>query len=271
MGRMTVTLGALCVVAATLAAQQPGPAFDVASIKRNTAGGPIGPQTVTPDGQVSLINTAVGALIVRAYPDLTVPIQILNLPAWAESDRFDVVARSKPGAPAGDLPQMFRTLLAERMKLVAHYETREQPGYALSFARADKTFGPGMKPSSLKCSEPASPPPSATEPIDPKTASLRRCGALWVEGDSMLSGGVTLHDLGRALTSAAGRPITNATGLSGHFEITLRFQRRPIPTPDSNAGSVFTAVQEQLGLKLEPAQVQGRILVIDQMERPTPD
>jgi len=167
---------------------------------------------------------------------------------------------------------MLRTLLAERMKLVAHYETREQPGYALVFARPDKTLGPGIKPSSLKCADSAAPPPVApSEPVDPKTVSLRRCGAIWVEGDSALSGGATLTDLGRLLTSAAGRPITNATGLTGYFEFTLRYQRRPIPIADSSAGTVFTAVQEQLGLKLESAPIQGRILVIDSVERPTPD
>lgn len=262
----------VCGFTATLAAQQPGPAFEVASIKINTAGGPIGPQTVTPDGHINLINTAVGPLIARAYPDLTVPIQILNLPSWAGSDRFDVVARSEAGTSAEDVPQMLRTLLAQRMKLVTHYETREQPGYALTFARADKTLGPGIKSSSLNCGVVTLVPASAPEAADPKTASLRRCGAFWVEGDSTLSGGATLNDLGRLLTSAAGRPITNATGLTGYFEISLRYQRtRSIPTADSNAASVFTAVQEQLGLKLEPAPIQGRILVIDSVERPTPD
>lgn len=158
------------------------------------------------------------------------------------------------------------------MKLVAHYETREQPGYALVFARPDKTLGPGIKPSLLKCGDSQAPPSVApSEPLDPKTASLRRCGAIWVEGDSILSGGATLTDLGRLLTSAAGRPVTNATGLTGHFDIALRYERRPNPPADSNAGSVFTAVQEQLGLKLEPSSVQGRILVIDTIERPTPD
>jgi uncharacterized protein (TIGR03435 family) len=262
----------ICGVTATLAAQQPDAAFEVASIKINTAGGPIGPQTVTPDGHISLINTAVGPLIARAYPDLTVPIQILNLPSWAGSDRFDVVARSKAGASVEDVPQMLRTLLAQRMKLVTHYETREQPGYALTFARADKTLGPGIKPSSLNCGVAAPLLAAPQEAADPKTASLRRCGAFWVEGDSVLSGGATLNELGRVVTSAAGGPVTNATGLTGYFEIVVRYQRtRSIPAADSNATSVFTAVQEQLGLKLKPAPIQGRILVIDAVERPTPD
>ena len=89
----------------------------------------------------------------------------------------------------------------------------------------------------------------------------------------MTSRGVTVANLTRMVTSAAGRPIVDKTELGGYFEITLRFQRMPLragaePPPDA-APSVFTALQEQLGLRLESSKTQGQILVIDAIERPT--
>lgn len=88
MTRLGLLLTVTVTSSLTLAAQQIPPAFEVASIKINRGGGgPIGPQTVTPDGQVSLINTAAGALIARAYPDLTVPIQIRDSMSLHEVSR----------------------------------------------------------------------------------------------------------------------------------------------------------------------------------------
>jgi uncharacterized protein (TIGR03435 family) len=88
-----------------------------------------------------------------------------------------------------------------------------------------------------------------------------------------MSGGVTIDILTRMITSATGRPIINRTGLNGYFDVTLRFQRFPPraatePNPDA-APLVFTALPEQLGLRLESSKTQGQILVIDHIERPT--
>jgi uncharacterized protein (TIGR03435 family) len=170
---------------------------------------------------------------------------------------------------------MWRTLLADRMKLAAHYETREQASYDLVFARSDKRLGPGLKPASIDCSGGPStaPIPTPTGGADFREATLNRCGSFFVEGDSMASRGVTIANLTRMVTPAAARPIVDKTGLGGYFEITLRFQRMPLrpgaePAPDT-APSVFTALQEQLGLRLEPSKTQGQILVIDAIERPT--
>jgi uncharacterized protein (TIGR03435 family) len=249
--------------------------FEVASIKRNTSGDlPFGPTPDPATGQILLRQVPARTLILQAYPVQTLPIQILNLPPWAD-ERYDVVAKGKPSPSADERQQMFRALLADRMKLAAHYETREQDSYDLVFARADQRLGSGIKPSSLTCSHgtPNGPVPPAASAADARAAALKRCGAFWVEGDTIMSGGVTIDILTRMITSATGRPIINRTGLDGYFDITLRFQRFPPrattePNPDA-APLVFTALPEQLGLRLESSKTQGQILVIDHIERPT--
>jgi uncharacterized protein (TIGR03435 family) len=251
--------------------------FEVASIKRNTSGDlsiGFGRPPDPANGDVRLFQVPARNLILQAYPLETLPVQIVNLPSWAD-DRYDVIARGKPGATAAERQQMWRKLLADRMKLAAHYETREQASYDLVIARADKRLGPGIKPSPLDCSSGPStaPIPAPTGGADFREATLNRCGAFFVVGDSMTSRGVTVANLTRMVTPAAGRPIVDKTGLDGYFEIALRFQRMPSPAagepaPDA-APSVFTALQEQLGLRLDPSKTQGQILVIDAIERPT--
>ncbi len=272
----------LCVLIAlgvTVAAQAPLE-FEAASIKRTA---PVDPRDLPigrpPDpatGEIRLIQAPARNLILQAYPVATLPIQVLSLPSWADlsGERYDVLAKGKPGATADERQQMFRALLADRMKLRAHYETREQDGYNLVFARSDKRLGPAIKPTALDCSAgPATGPlPAATGIADATAAALKRCGTFWVAGDTIQSGGNTIANLARMITPTAGRPIVDKTGLDGYFEITFRFQRMPARAgvePDPSAApSLFTAVQEQLGLKLEPAKTQGQILVIDHVERP---
>src|SRR4051812_23608072 len=253
-----------------------GPEFEVASIKRNTSADlPIGPPPDPATGEIRLRQVPARTLILQAYPLQTIPSQIVNLPAWAD-DRYDVIAKGKPGATAAERQQMFRALLAERMKLAAHYETREQDSYDLVFAKNDKRLGTAIKPTSLDCSSgPVTGPPPPGGTGDVRAAALRRCGTFWVEGDTIISGGNTIANLARMIPPAVGRPIVDRPGFQGYFKMTSRFQRPPARTagePDPNAPpSVFTAVQEQLGLRLEPSKSQNQILVIDHIERPTED
>ena len=265
----TITLAALCEQGRA----QEAVAFEVASLRANTSGGPAGPATITPDGRVTILNTAIGALFPRAYPDLTTPIQIVNLPPWA-SERYDLIARGKAGSAPEELAQMFRSLLIDRLKLVAHYDSQERDGYDLTLARPDKRLGNGIKPSSLDCTGAVSNPPVPKTGEDPKTTTLKTCGRIWVQGNAAAAGGATLADLARLLTATAGRPVADRTGLAGYFEVELRHQRMQVTvaadgTDSSTEVSVFRALEEQLGLKLTPSKIQARILVIDHIERPT--
>ena len=199
--------------------------------------------------------------------------RVIGAPSWTDSERYDVIAKGKSGATPAEQQQMWRALLAERMKLTAHYEARERPSYNLVFARSDRKLGSGLKPSTLDCTQPAQPasPPPGT---DPRTFALNRCNSFWIERDgSMSSGGVSMANLARMLAPTAGRPVIDRTGLEGLFAVTIRYQRiQPRadapPSPD-DPPSVFTAVQEHLGLKLEPDKTQAQVLVIDSIERPS--
>ena len=148
MKRMAIFV--LCGIAANLAAQQLAPAFEVASVKRNASGeieGSIGPRP----GGYAATNIPLRLLIIRAYELRS--FQVAGGPSWIDGERFDVTARAPEGTPANQVFSMLRTLLAERFKLVAHAEKREQPVYALVTARADGRLGPKLKASTLNCAE----------------------------------------------------------------------------------------------------------------------
>ena len=258
------------LVCPTFAGQSPE--FEVASIKKNTTnqfatGPPPNPAT----GLVSLINVPAGTIVLRAYPVQTFPIQVVGLPSWAESERYDVAAQGKAGATPEEQQQMWRVLLADRMKLAAHYEPREQPSWDLVFARSDRRLGPQIKPSTLDCSQPYAPPSRQEPGTDRKQMAMNRCSTFLVDPDATwYSGGATVSNLITWMTQAAGRTIVDRTGLEGFYSVAFRFQYIPrqnvTPSPD-DPPDVFTAVQDQLGLKLESSKTQAHVVVIDHIER----
>ena len=273
----------LAALSATAVAQAPIE-FEVASIKRNTtntfARGP-GPNPTS--GQVSMTNAPLQTLVLAGYPLQTIPVQVVGLPDWATSERYDVVAKGKPGATPEERQQMWRALLAERLKLQVHYETRERAGYNLVPAKSDKRLGPNLQPSTLDCTKPPEPFNLAGQ-SDQKAVealAMTRCGVLMVgsaTSEGVFTGGTPIANLVRMLAGFAGRPVVDRTGLEGTYSARLRFASErsiggastgaPAP-PSDDVPSLFTAVQEQLGLKLETTTVQGQVLVIDHIERPT--
>jgi uncharacterized protein (TIGR03435 family) len=281
-------VSAVVALSVTTAAAQAPLEFDVASIKRNTANTfASGPPPNPASGQVSMVNAPVQTLVVRAYPLQTVPVQVIGLPDWAESERYDVVAKGKPGATPEEQQQMWRALLTERLKLQAHYETRERPGYHLVFARADKRRGPQLQPSTLDCSQPPA-PLNFAGPLNEtsiEAMAMSRCAVLMMmraTSQAALTGGTSMAGLARTMSGFAGRPVVDRTGLEGNYAVKLTFAREgamilpggtsvPPPAQTDEFPSLFTAVLEQLGLKLESATVQGEVLVIDRIERPTED
>jgi uncharacterized protein (TIGR03435 family) len=167
---------------------------------------------------------------------------------------------------------MVRSLLRDRFELQVHLETEEAEIYRLVRARRGGALGPGLKPSDAGCStiRPAAPP----LPLAPGT--LPRCGGRIGPG-TLTFNGVRIGDLAaRDLTRAVGAVVVDQTGITGDFDVTLEWapDRR---NPDTGARtnepgvSIFTAVQEQLGLTLEPSRGAVDVLVIDRIERPTPD
>jgi uncharacterized protein (TIGR03435 family) len=260
-----------------------GAQFDVVSIKRNTSG--IGPGTTAPpifrpDGSLMLKNVPVNTLIARAYPGM----DIVTLPDWARTERYDIATTSTlTTATAEDRIAMLRAMLADRFQLKVHIEPREQQVFDLVLARKDGKLGPGLTPSDVNCDSP--PAPSTERPdlsAPPPPCTVRMVGAM-LRADKqgrlgdLMEGNTSMDRLADALRISAGRVVVNKTGLSGSYRIAMNYdmmgaRRPPSVDPSSDAGpSVFTAVQEQLGLKLESSKAQRDALVIDRLERPTPN
>ena len=223
-----------------------------------------------------LIATAFG----MADPQPLIDSRILGGPEWVGSDRYDINAKSStefrpsPDGPARELLLMIRSLLEERFKLKAHRETRELPVYELVVARADRRLGPEMRKPAADCDAAIAagvPPPR--QPGDPPPCGLMSGPA------RVLAGGATMQQLIANLSNRVERVVVDKTGLAGRFAFTLVFtpDRIPTETPpgippvDPNGPSLFTALQEQLGLKLAPAKGPVDVLVIDGAEHPTPD
>jgi uncharacterized protein (TIGR03435 family) len=271
-------LAPIVILIQTAVFAQSGPLeFDVASIKRAVgdflsvgSAMPVRPES---SGRIVMRLVTARALVLRAYPTGTTPETVEGLPGWADSERYDVEVTTSPGRSRDDLLQMWRTLLADRMKLSAHYDIKELQSYELVLARADGKLGPNLRPSRLDCTQPQA-PPKPMPGMDIKQMSLSFCGRAFNAPDSTTyAGGMRLADFIRAagLMSAVGKPIVDRTGLESYFEISLQYRRGP-ELPGKSADelpSLFAAVQEQLGLKLQATKTQTQIVVVDHIERPT--
>ena len=286
--RLLGAVGIVAVVGRVLAAQTPAnPAIEVASIKANTSGDPRIVLQVQAGGRLVGTNVPLRALVTFAY-QLPPGSQIVGGPPWVNSDRFDIVAKG-PGdfstverPDQGPVPQalMLRALLADRFKLTVHNESREQSVYALVTARSDKTLGSGIRPNA-DCAAVFTAPPSGSPP--PSLGSDQRppCGAARVAPGNLSANGMTFVQLAAMLSNFVQRTVLNRTGITGFFDIDLNWTpdqmprgdpppgAPPLPPIDPNGPSIFTAIQEQLGLKLESTTGPVDVLVIDHAERPT--
>jgi uncharacterized protein (TIGR03435 family) len=261
--------------------------FDVASIKPNKTGS--GRHSLSldmPGGRVRAINVSLAGFMTAAYQ---VPAsRILGAPAWFDSEEFDIEATSE-GNPTEDQNRLrLQSLLTDRFKLAMHHETRQLPLYALVLAKPGK-LGPQLHLDDEKCGPSPAAPLSASPAAgsSSSTPSSINCGDT---SGSMTSGRVRV--LGRAVTvselvmTLAGspsnpnvdRPIVDRTGLTAAIDFTLEFAPLQLTFLSSQPGtdasalpSIFTALQEQLGLKLEAQTGPVDVLVIDHVEEPSPN
>ena len=289
-----IARASLATIAAALivcvpAAQEPS--FEVASLKPNKSGSNNIGIRFPGVGQFNVINMPLREMI-RFASDLQ-PMQIEGGPDWISSDRFDIVAKAEGRPTMPQVNAMLRSLLAERFALRTHVETRELPIYELVVARADKRLGAQLQPADPDCrplrtpnaAPKPQPPPSGgpgPETIPPSDdGSNLRCGALFGPGFITLRQ-FTMARFARDLSMVARRIVVDRTGLAGRYDIDVEFspEFRPAPPPGvpdlapavtSDGPSLFTAVQEQLGLKLESARGPVEVLVVDRADRPTPD
>ena len=236
----------VCCIGAGVFAQAPSsPAFEVASVKLNTSGENRALFGNAPGGRFNATNVPLRSLVAAAY-------------------------NSQPGAP-DNVFMMLRTLLIERFKLVTHRETRELTLYELVLARSDKKLGPQLRPTVVDCvpARRGGPPPA------PQPNGRPSCGMLGGAG-RIAGGGADIGQLAAQLSRLLNSTVLDKTGLSGQYDVDLTFTPEllsaggpPPPGVDPDGPSVFTALQEQLGLKLQSSRGPVDVLVIDHVEHPT--
>jgi uncharacterized protein (TIGR03435 family) len=250
------------------------PSFEVASVKVNKTNQPQSLPPMQP-GRVTLISRTLRDLIQFAYSTIESPLhelQIAGGPEWVSRDRFDVDAKmefAKSGPEGANLVrQMMRKLLEERFQLIVRNDKRQLPVYELVVARADGRLGPGLRrrPSSDcagKISRGGPPPdPNGTTPL---------CGYLSGLRGNITFRGVPISALTRPGALTSDRIVIDQTKLTGFFDIDLVSAVETGAANQTDAPSVFTALQEQLGLRLETARAPIDVLVIERAERPIPD
>ena len=281
-GLAALAMGLVFAATGALRAQAPAPpaAFDVSSVKPNKEGGPSSVR-VTPGGMLSVTNNNLRNIIRNAW-NITND-QIVGGPEWLDSERFDITAKASAPFKQDEARVMLQALLGERFGLKTHTETRELSVYLLVLARKDGALGPQMKKADIDCAALfASVTAGGKMPERLPNGNLP-CG-ISVRGNGgqglVTGNGVAMEQLARNLVGGVGRIVVDKTGLAGYYDLNLTFAQDSLPTApgapataptDTAAPSLFTAMQEQLGLKLEPGRAPIQVLVIDRAERPTAD
>jgi uncharacterized protein (TIGR03435 family) len=250
------------LAAASLFAQK---TFEVATIKPNAENDNRVMFRILPGGGFSATGATLRMLITQAYN--IKDFQVTGGPGWLATDRFDVNAKAEATTERVS-PETFRpmlqSLLDERFLLKFHKETKEMPVYALVA---------GKGPHKMKAAE----TPAGS---DPQRRQMMRIG----RGQANLQG-TTMAGLAQLLSQQLGRPVIDKTGIQGAFDVELRWTPEPgqgggpfggAPPPpeaiaqsDNSGPSIFTAIQEQLGLKLDSTKGPVEIMIIDSATKPT--
>jgi uncharacterized protein (TIGR03435 family) len=260
------------------------PAFEVVSVRENKS--PVlDPEdssiSLMPGGRFVTTNWPLRLLILGAFG--LQPQQLADAPDWIDVVRYDISATAPgPLTPASSQLAIQR-MLADRFGLAVHTETRELPIFALMVARDDGRLGPKIKRSEVDCAAiiKANMQARGDEPriAVPQLPDGRSACVFSQRLGRVLAGGTTMANFAQGLSRIHSRIIHDRTGLAGGFDIDLEFTpdstvyRDGAPGPgaplDPNAPSFFTALVEQLGLKLEATRAPVEVLVIDRIQRPT--
>lgn len=275
-GAVLLSTGAL--IAPPLLAQQ----FDAASVKPSAADA--SEIRFLPGGRLVATASSLFDLTRRAYG--LQGHEIVGGPDWARTALFDITARSERASPASALAAL-RALLADRFKLATHREARELPIYALVLAREDGRLGSRLRKSSLDCGallslrDPGDILALAEQPkCRPDLRGEMREGSVSL---TLTRTGTSMRDLAGVLTTFVDRPVVDRTGLAGTWDVQLMFASEagftggpgssdPLrPMPPASGGLIYSALPEQLGLRLETTRGLVDVVVIDSAERPNAD
>jgi uncharacterized protein (TIGR03435 family) len=279
------------------------PAFEAASLKpaappapyslgRNIIPGPSGGPGTKDPGRVRYSDATLRTMLLAAYGVRT--FQLVG-PSWIDNDRFDFAATMPPDTTMERFRQMLRKLLSERFQIALHREDREMTKYTLVVAKG----GPKLKesvPASKVDHLPPGPSPASDGPvrlgpdgfvISPPLPTGRQPAILTMNGRTKLNGyESSMPDLAARLSFSMNRMVTDATGLTGKYDYSLSFSTEGLDGPSGPVimggdgtvqppqardpdgfPSIFSAVQTQLGLKLEPIKGPVEVIVIDHAQR----
>jgi bla regulator protein blaR1 len=286
--RLLGAVGIVAIVGGVLAGQAPAPvALEAASVKPSQPGSPyygVGDIRLRAGGQINGDSISVRTLIQLAYR--VKDYVLADGPKWIDNERFDINAKANVGlgdpfllaqtGPPSPVELILRSLLIDRFKLATHTETRTSPVYQLVFARPDHRLGPDLARTAIDCNTVLG--PEGRRPVGPDLRPT--CGMNATPG-TVLAGGATMAQLAAFLAGHTDRFVVDVTGDPAQFDMVLKWTpdagvpslqpSLPAPVVDPDRPGLFTALQEQLGLKLEPTTGPVDVLVIDHVERPTED
>jgi len=257
----------------------------VASVKPNASTNAPRGVRVLPSGIMTATNIPVRAMIGTAWGSDAIQLssQIVGGPSWIDTDPYDINAKADANFRSGldgfqTLQAMLRALLEERFQAKVHTEMRDVPIYALVLANKEPTFGTLFKRSTAKCYTREDPAPRDAPP-DP----ARNCGIRGGNGNVTYLN-VTMKEIARSCADepVVGRPVIDRTGLDGPYDLHIEFVPAFVDSPNRDGSQVanpnadsgpnlFTALVEQAGLKLQAERASIPFIVIDRVERPTPD
>lgn len=282
---MTATrLGSIAIAVLLVAVSRPAPkafaqsattgeriAFEVASVKPNKSGARAIDINTYPGSRFVATNIPLRSLVRLAYG--LEDHEIVGGPSWMDSDPFDVEAiagrelpeMTGPFGAGGALPEMLKSLLADRFRLVARTEVRDMPVAQLVMARDDRRPGGRLMRSAMDCAALfAQRKPGEGSPP---------CGVRMAPGSIVLEG-VPISQLASALTGVVRRTVIDRTNLEGNYDLQLHWQMRQPSSPDApptpTAGpTLFDALRDSAGLRLENSVGPQEILVIESVQRPS--
>jgi bla regulator protein blaR1 len=254
------------------------PDFNIVSIKANKSGDQQVTMIPQRGGRYTVSNVPLSLLVALAYQPLQ-RFAMYGMPDWADSERFDIDVRSEGNATREQMNSTLQSLLAKRFRLVVHHEIRQLSVYTLVALKPEQTgwrlvphpYGPGCSDHSALS--------TPTEPDPDVGSSPAPCGGFLMSSSHLTGHEIPMEMLAAQLSELVGRAVIDRTGLRGTFDLTLEWTAQPlsdspetvagISSPDTSSGRPLSAaIQEQLGLKLEPQTGQFDVLVIDHVELP---
>jgi uncharacterized protein (TIGR03435 family) len=283
---LALSVGIGAVATPAQAPADAAPKFEVASIRRNTSGDGRVMLGIQRGGRFTATNVPLRLLITNAYR--IQDFQIEGAPSWIATDRFDIVAKAESDIPEAQLQLLVQALLAERFKLAVHRDAREMPIYALVLAHQDGKLGPKLSASTVDCDALRAQGRNGGPPAPPPPGAMMPCGMRMGPG-SLTGSAMSMGQFARTLSNAVHRVVVDKTGLAGGYDFDLSFTPEQmlgggpgggpagpggaagLPAVDPNGPSIYTALQEQLGLKLDSQRGPVETLVIDHVEAPTVD